>query len=104
MPKANRRINKKEKPPYNFSDEATKRKIRRHINDINDVITDKDIKNAKVPGTEKSPLPAPGSSLNGEKKQENPATGENQESNIENKNKIDDSPGNPTTSWDVLQE
>ena len=40
--------------PYIFSDEATKRKVRRHISDKNDIITEKDIKNAKVPGVDES--------------------------------------------------
>ncbi len=104
MPKANRRTNKKEKPPYNFSDEATKRKIRRHLNDINDVITDKDIKNAKVPGSEKAPLPAPESTVKVEENKQIEGTDENKEANKENEHLIDDSPGKPTTSWDILQE
>ena len=72
---------------YVLFDEATKRKVRRHINDINDVITEKDIKNAKVPGLDESLAPP--------------------SQNEENKNKkrvIDDVPGNPITSWDVLDE
>jgi hypothetical protein len=73
--------------PYIFSDEVTKRKIRRHIRDINDVITDKDIKNAKVPGLEETPPAKPGQD---EKKQP--------------KNIVDDKPGNPVTPWDILDE
>jgi hypothetical protein len=73
--------------PYIFSDEVTKRKIRRHIRDINDVITDKDIKNAKVPGLEETPPSLPGKV---DKKQP--------------KNIVDDKPGNPVTPWDVLDE
>jgi len=42
-----------EKEPYQFSDEGTKKKIKKHLRDIKDVITEKDIANVKVPGTEK---------------------------------------------------
>ena len=42
--------------PYSFSDEGTKRKIKKHLSDINDVITEQDIANVKVPGEDK-PLP-----------------------------------------------
>jgi hypothetical protein len=35
--------------PYLFVDEATKERIKRHISDINDVISENDIKNAKIP-------------------------------------------------------
>jgi len=72
---------------YIFSDEATKRKIRRHIRDINDVITEKDIKNAKVPGLDESPIP-PAPQKKGKK----------------SKKVVDDTPGNPITPWDVLDE
>ena len=43
---------------YSFYDETTKKKIRRHINDIKDVITEKDIANAKVPGKDDANQPA----------------------------------------------
>lgn len=36
--------------PFAYRDEATKQKIKRHISDINDVISENDIKNAKLPG------------------------------------------------------
>ena len=36
--------------PYTFSDEATKEKIKRHLTDIKDVITENDIANVKIPG------------------------------------------------------
>ena len=42
--------------PYSFSDEATHNKIKRHLTDINDVITETDIANAKVPGKENDPV------------------------------------------------
>ena len=86
--KANRQQQAKDVPPYTFSDEVTKRKMRRHIKDINDVITEKDIKNAKVPGAEALPVPS------------KPARkGKKSPSNV-----VDDTPGNPATPWDILQE
>ena len=89
--KANRPIETNNiKPPYTFSDEATKRKVRRHIKDINDVITEKDIKNAKVPGAEDVPVRSSSKSV---KKEETPK-----------KNVVDDVPGNPITPWDILHE
>lgn len=42
-------VNGKE-PPYTFSDEATKEKIKRHLTAIKDVITENDIANVKIPG------------------------------------------------------
>lgn len=39
-----------EEQPYTFSDEATKEKIKRHLTDIKDVITENDIANVKIPG------------------------------------------------------
>ncbi|HET6996604.1 MAG TPA: hypothetical protein VFI06_16530 [Chitinophagaceae bacterium] len=74
--------------PYIFADEVTKRKIRRHLRDINDVITEKDIKNAKVPGVDETTPPAQPD--RDDKKQQ--------------KNKVDDIPGNPVTPWDILDE
>ena len=41
-----------EDKPYTFSDEDTKKKIQRHLRDINDVISENDIANVKVPGEE----------------------------------------------------
>jgi len=67
--------------PYTFSDERTKKKIRRHIRDIKDVITENDIKNVKVPGEEAKP---------GEKEDE--------------KLVAHDAPGKPVTPWDILEE
>ncbi|RYG40155.1 MAG: hypothetical protein EOO01_28015 [Chitinophagaceae bacterium] len=43
--------------PYTFSDEATKNKIKKHLNDIEDVITEEDIANVKIPGEEDTPPP-----------------------------------------------
>jgi hypothetical protein len=87
--KANGQVLPKKVPPYTFTDEVTKRKMRRHIEDINDVITEKDIKNAKVPGAEKVPVPA------------KPAK---KEKKSKDNNVVDDMPGNPATPWDILQE
>ena len=39
-----------EEQPYTFSDQATKEKIKRHLTDIKDVITENDIANVKIPG------------------------------------------------------
>jgi hypothetical protein len=78
-----------ETPPYTFSDEETKKKIKRHLTDITDVITEKDIKNAKIPGAEeKSDLFV--TPVKKAKKKKNPT--------------VDDIPGNPATPWDVLSE
>ena len=82
--------------PYTFSDEATKKKIRRHINDINDVITEKDIKNAKVPGAEDEPVRKRAPRKRKEEPTKNPEE--------QNKPNVDDTPGNPATPWDILQE
>ncbi len=40
------------KSSYTFTDEATKNKIKRHLCDIKDVITEEDIANVKIPGCE----------------------------------------------------
>ena len=45
-------------PVLVFKDEATERKVKRHLRDINDVITEMDIINAKVPGTDKDSFAA----------------------------------------------
>ena len=73
---------------YVFFDEATKRKIRRHIYDINDVITEKDIKNAKVPGQDEGQVQPPSQN----------------EKNNNKKQVVDDIPGKPLTPWDVVDE
>jgi hypothetical protein len=84
-------------PIYTFSDEVTKRKIRRHLTDINDIITDKDIKDAKVPGAEekKHPSTAAGKKTTATK---------SKSTRKQKKNVVDDTPGNPATPWDVLEE
>jgi hypothetical protein len=79
-------------PPYEFSDEDTKEKIRKHLTDINDVITDNDIKNAKVPGKEKSPAKR--------KRIKKPGLAEGiKKPGIAEGTKTE---GNPPTSWDVV--
>jgi hypothetical protein len=72
--------------PYSFSDEATKDKIKRHLTDIKDVITENDIANVKIPGKENDVNPP------GEKEMDNNA--EDLES-LKNK---------PVTPWDTLEE
>ncbi len=47
-----------EEQPYSFSDEATKEKIKRHLTDIKDVITENDIANVKIPGKENDVHPS----------------------------------------------
>ena len=86
--KEDRPVETNNTPPYTFSDEVTKRKIRRHIKDITDVITEKDIKNAKVPGAEQAPL----------------SISPNKAQKPKKNNVVDDVPGNPVTPWDVLSE
>ncbi len=75
-----------EQESYSFYDEATKKKIRRHINDIKDVITEKDIANAKVPGKDDENMPS--------------------EEEIEKKEEIESeiNPDKPITPWDTLSE
>jgi hypothetical protein len=86
MPRAQKPIEPDdEQDSYTFSDEATKKKIRRHINDIRDVITEKDIANAKVPGKDDENEPI--SKEEAEKKEE-----------IEKEIK----PSGPVTPWDML--
>jgi len=53
---AKKAIGKKDQQPYRFSDEATQNKIKKHLTDIKDVITEKDIANVKVPGKENDPV------------------------------------------------
>ena len=81
-------------PPYTFKDEKTKRKIRRHIKDINDVITEKDIKDAKIPGAEITPVPA---------RPARPVKPAKKKKNGKDDNVVDEVPGNPATPWDILQ-
>lgn len=70
-------------PAYEFSDEQLKEKIRKHLTDINDVISENDIKNAKVPGKEKTPTRRKRTKKSGTPRP--PST-----------------EGNPPTSWDVV--
>jgi hypothetical protein len=84
--KENQQPQVNEEQPYTFSDEVTKRKIKRHLNDINDVITENDIKNVKVPGNEEESAPV--------------MPKKNEKKYI--KEIVDDIPGNPVTPWDIL--
>ena len=76
---------KEPQPPYTFSDDATQNKIKRHINDIKDVITEDDIANAKIPG-EEAPVVQPGKEKE-EKKDTNP---------------VNPGEGKPVTPWDII--
>lgn len=76
----NRLTENGEPKPYSFSDEATKKRIKKHLADIKDVITEADIANAKVPGEEDTHLQAEET----EKKVEIPAEGK------------------PATPWDII--
>lgn len=71
---------------YSFYDEATKEKIKRHINDIKDVITEQDIANAKVPGKDDPDKPA----------EEEADKKEELESEIK--------PDKPITPWDTIAD
>ena len=83
------------KKPYTFSDEKTKKKIKRHISDIHDVISENDIKDVKIPGSEK-----PVKSRRGKKDPANKMPAED----FPTKPVEDGSEGNPVTPWDVLNE
>ena len=65
-----RQAEKVESQPYNFSDEATRNKIKKHITDIKDVITEEDIANVKVPGEEDALPVAPTEEKDEKKKEE----------------------------------
>lgn len=82
-----RRSQEDESQPYTFSDEPTRNKIKKHIADIEDVITEEDIANVKVPG-EEDDLPVAPSEEKDEKKEEEKGrlVGE----------------GKPITPWDVI--
>lgn len=85
-----------ETPIYSFSDEQTRKKIRRHYMDINDIITDRDIKDAKVPGIEEK-----GKQNKKEKKAAKKATAT---TSRKTRKAADDTPGNPATPWDIVEE
>jgi hypothetical protein len=73
--------------PYTFSDEATQKKIKKHLTDIKDVITEEDIANVKVPGEEDTPPPATEDTPDENKDEEKgKLAGENK----------------PITPWDVI--
>lgn len=84
-----KRSSEKEEAPYTFSDEATQKKIHKHITDIKDVITEQDIANVKVPGEEdEEPNPVP-------------PTEEADKNKDEEKGKLAGE-GKPITPWDVI--
>ena len=76
----------KDQQPYSFSDEATQNKIKKHLADIEDVITEQDIANAKVPGKENNPVA--------------PAEKEDEATD----NSIESPRNKPVTPWDTLEE
>ncbi|MGK2862517.1 MAG: hypothetical protein ACSLE0_11315 [Chitinophagaceae bacterium] len=84
-PKKNQTENR-DAQPYSFSDIATKNKIKKHLSDINDVITEEDIANAKVPG-EEDPITPPGDYKEKSEK-------ENLDEKTEDR---------PITPWDVVK-
>jgi hypothetical protein len=75
----------KEEHPYTFSDEATKEKIKRHLTDIKDVITENDIANVKIPGKDDV-----GPSVEREKNPE-----------VED---LESTRNKPVTPWDTLED
>jgi hypothetical protein len=78
---------KEQAKPYTFSDEVTKNKIKKHITDILDVITEQDIANVKVPGEEDTLPVLP--------------IEENEKSKDEEKGRLAGE-GKPITPWDVI--
>ena len=83
--KNNRPENGQSQPYYTFADEGTKKKIKKHLSDINDVITEQDIANVKVPGGDEPPH---FTDRDYEKKKEE------KEENLPE--------GKPITPWDVI--
>lgn len=81
--------------PYTFSDEPTKKKIKRHLSDIHDVITENDIKNVKIPGKEKPVKPRRG---------KKDASNNKPDEDVTTKPVEDGSQGSPVTPWDILNE
>ena len=71
-----------EDKPYTFSDEDTKKKIQRHLSDINDEISEKDIENVKIPGEEQPPI-----KIDTDEKNKKPTEG---------------AEGKPATPWDLV--
>jgi|GEM_PF-2685422 len=77
-----------EEKPYTFSDEKTKEKIQRHLSDPHDVISENDIRNVKIPGSE-DPVP--------KQEEDTPSDEKGSEKKIDKGTE-----GKPTTPWDVL--
>jgi len=78
---------KNEEQPYSFSDETTQKKIKKHLTDIKDVITENDIANVKIPGIENDAIISPA-------EKENDASVEN----------LDLLKKKLVTPWDALEE
>lgn len=74
-----------EEQPYTFSDKATKEKIKRHLTDIKDVITENDIANVKIPGKDDEPSPGDNS----------------KNTEVEDFENLNDK---PVTPWDSLEK
>ena len=91
----NRQLENNDEQPYTFSDERTKKKIKLHLGDIHDVITEKDIENVKIPGNEK---PASTASEKKEKK------GSGKKTKKDKTPLVDNIPGNPATPWDIIDK
>jgi hypothetical protein len=83
----------KDQVPYKFSDHVTEEKIKKHLNDIHDVISEEDIKNVKIPGEETSKGSAPTPDL--PKKDKTPSR---------KKKKEEPNEDSPISPWDLLIE
>ena len=86
--KKNNQSENEQQQPYTFSDEGTKSKMKKHISDINDVITEQDIANVKVPG-EDEPLPPHLTDQRYENKEDD------KDENLPE--------GKPITPWDIIE-
>ncbi len=76
-------------PVFIFTDEATKQKVKRHLQDINDVITEKDIKDAKVPGADDTLFATQS------QRQDSDSSKARKERAKQKENLVDDIPGTP---------
>ena len=91
---AKKKKNSEETESYTFSDQETKDKIHKHLEDKNDVITDKDIKNVKIPGKDTPSEPT--------QKDKNVLEGKVIKKEI--KENIEKNKDQPITPWDILDE
>jgi hypothetical protein len=91
------KANKKKKPEkpatYTFSDEKTRKKVKKHIQDITDTISEEDIKNVKVPGAKEA--------IEKGVKDKNVLEGDNIAEEIRQNT---DGKQKHTTPWDILDE